>query len=150
MQMSRRSATRNSDDDPTSQAAHTKQGNLQRARLVRGAGSIQEDLRSRGRSRLKGLKTGTWQDERNCRASVRCVHRHQNALKPLPDNSSLRQIVADWTIRPVVAALNVGGCYGRRVLETNFTIFASALALLSGMVNAEDVVQTAPKQRRYA
>ena len=114
-----------------------------------GAPDQQRWLRSRGRSRLKRLKIDTGLEEPNYRASVRHIHRHRNALKPLPDKSSLCQIVADRAIR-VIAVRRVRGCHRRRVLGGKSTAFANAPAQMPGMVNAKEVVQSAPKERRYA
>jgi len=103
-----------------------------------------EGLRRRGRSRLKWLKMGTCQGERNCPASVRHIQRRRNDFEPLPDNSPLCQVVADRAIRAVVAACGVSG-QDRKDRHPAF-----AATLLPGMVNAGNFVQLAPKQRRDA
>jgi hypothetical protein len=145
--MAKRSHT-HTDDDAANQAARERQSSLQCARLIRSATSNGEWLRSRGRSRLKWLKIGARQKERNCWASVQNIRRNRNAFKPLPDDSPLCQIVADRAIRPVVATLRVPGRYRKLMLEGKPTAFATPR--LAGMMNTKDFVQFAPKQRRYA
>ena len=91
------------DASPASQAnaRETTQPAMRKTDMERRTSG--EGLRSRGRSRLKWLEDGARQEERNCRASVRHIHRHRNAFKiaprqfaPVPDscrsdNSSRRR-----------------------------------------------------------
>ena len=100
-----------------------------------------------GAARLKRLKMGTRQEERNCRAAIRHAHRHRKAFEPLPNNAPLCQKIADRAIRlssqiqrvRLLSKVAVGG---------NLTALAAVPAQLPGMMNAEDVVQLAPQQRR--
>jgi hypothetical protein len=158
---------------PRFHAAHVKQHSLQCAWLIGRTGSATEGkvgrveqvalsarsptnkprrirrewLCGRGSPRLKWLKMRTRQEKRDCRASVRHIHRHRNAFIPLPDYSPLRQVVADRTIRSVIATLRVCGCYRGLVLRGKLTTLVAVLLL--GMVNAGEVVQLATQQRRY-
>jgi hypothetical protein len=141
--------TTNTEDYPANQQAHATQRDLAMRKVDYGALNRYRGLRSRGRSRLKWLKKGTGQEDRNFRASVGQTGRHRNADKPLSDHSPLCQIVADRAIR-LVAILRVSSSYKAPVLGGNPTALAAASAQVPSMVNAKEFVQFAAKKRRYA
>ena len=78
-----------------------------------------ERLDSRGRSCLEWLEMGTWQEERNCRASIRYAYRNRNDHNSLADHSPLGQILTDRACGAVVAAFTMVGCRN----ETDMPIF---------------------------
>ena len=90
---------------------------------------------------------GAWQEEWNRWASVRQIHCHRKGLEALSDNVPLGQIVADRAVRPVVTVLGVCGCDRGLLLRTKPIALAATSSQLSGMVNAQNVVQLAPKER---
>ena len=53
---------------------------------------------------------GTWQEERNCRASIRYAYRNRNDHNSLADHSPLSQILTDRACSAIVAAFTMVGC----------------------------------------
>ena len=62
---------------------------------------------------------GTWQEKRNCRASIRYAYRDRNDHNSLTDHSALGQILTDRAGGTVVAAFKIVDCRN----ETDMPIF---------------------------
>ena len=117
-----------------------------------------ERLDSRGRSCLEWLEMGTWQEERNCRASIRYVCRNRNDHNSLADQSPLGQKLTDRACGTVVAAFEIVGCRN----ETDMPIFKRIAVEKAAdfrtanreqrlmMMQSEEFVQLLPKHGQPA
>jgi hypothetical protein len=78
---------------------------------------------------------------------VRRVKRGDNALESLPDQSPLRQGLADNAMLAVVAGVAIRG---RPLLERSRESPFGLANVVTGMTNAKELVHAGPKQRRNA
>ncbi len=58
---------------------------------------------------MEWLEMRTWQEERNCRASIRYAYRNRNDRDSLADHSPLSQILTNRACGAIVAAFTMVG-----------------------------------------